>query len=120
MIVGIGLLLGGPTLLRFAVAAVVVKFAWTLVLPYLLSLLSELSVGGHVMNTTNLMIGSGFVIGPLLGGLLTDAAGGGFTVLLTVSALGMGLSLLLVLLARPVGAVPAADPPVGGARPVGA
>ena len=68
MALSIGLLFGSPALIRFAIAAVIFKFAWTFILPYLLSTLSDLSNGGHLMNTTNLMIGSGFSIGPIVSG----------------------------------------------------
>jgi predicted MFS family arabinose efflux permease len=101
MALSVALLFGGPVLLRFAVAAIIFKFAWTFILPYLLSALSDLSTGGHVMNTTNLMIGTGFAIGPLLGGVLIDSAGGGFTGMLTLSLVGVLASLLLILAAYP-------------------
>jgi hypothetical protein len=101
MALSVALLFGGPALLRFAVAALIFKFAWTFVLPYLLSALSDLSAGGHVMNTTNLMIGTGFAVGPLVGGLLIDAAGGGFASMLAFSLGGVLLSMLLIEAAYP-------------------
>jgi MFS family permease len=101
MALSVALLFGGPVLLRFAIAAVIFKFAWTFILPYLLSALSDLSAGGHVMNTTNLMIGTGFAIGPLAGGVLIDAAGGGFTGMLTLSLVGVVLSMALILISYP-------------------
>lgn len=73
MAASIVLLFGAPGLMRFAVAAIVFKFAWTFILPYLLSTLSELGSGGQVMNSTNLMIGSGFAVGPYLSGVLISA-----------------------------------------------
>lgn len=101
MALSVALLFGGPVLLRFAIAAVIFKFAWTFILPYLLSALSDLSAGGHVMNTTNLMIGTGFAIGPLAGGVLIDATGGGFTGMLTLSLVGVVLSMALILISHP-------------------
>jgi len=101
MAVSVALLFGNPALLRFAVAAVIFKFAWTFILPYLLSALADLSAGGHVMNTTNLMIGAGFAIGPLVGGVLIEAAGGGFVGMLGLSVAGVLLSMLLILMAYP-------------------
>lgn len=101
MAVSVALLLGAPGVLRFAAAAVVFKFAWTFILPYLLSVLSDLSSGGQVMNTTNLMIGTGFAIGPVLGGLLIESSGGGFGAMLTVSLVGVVASGVCVLAARP-------------------
>ncbi len=79
MALSIGLLFGSPALVRFAIAAVIFKFAWTFILPYLLSTLSDLSNGGHLMNTTNLMIGSGFSIGPIVSGALIQSGAGSFT-----------------------------------------
>ncbi len=101
MAISVVLLFGAPAAARLAIAAVVFKFAWTFILPYLLSALSELSSGGQVMNTTNLMIGTGFAIGPLLGGVLIQQAGGGFGTMLTMSLIGVLASMGLILAARP-------------------
>ncbi|MGT2462068.1 MFS transporter [Sinomonas atrocyanea] len=91
--VGVSLLFGGPGVVQFAIAAFVFKFAWTFILPYLLSSLSDLGGGGHVMNTTNLMIGGGFAIGPILSGTLIEASGG-FGPMLAVAITGVVLSLV--------------------------
>lgn len=77
MALSVALLLGTPALIQFSIAAIIFKFAWTLILPYLLSTLSTLGTGGQVMNTVNLMIGSGFALGPILAGYLIDAGGFG-------------------------------------------
>ncbi|WP_331726330.1 MFS transporter [Streptomyces sp. NBC_00470] len=107
--VSVLLLFGAPTLLRFAAAAVLFKFAWTWILPYLLSGLSQLGGGSdHVMTTTNLMIGGGFLIGPLLAGRLS--AGGDFTPMLTLSAVSVLISMGLALGARPRATAPALAP----------
>ena len=90
--VAVSLLFGGPGVVQFAIAAMVFKFAWTFILPYLLSSLSDLGGGGHVMNTTNLMIGAGFAIGPILSGLLIQSSGG-FTSMLAVALVAVVLSL---------------------------
>jgi predicted MFS family arabinose efflux permease len=90
--VGVSLLFGGPGVVQFAIAAFVFKFAWTFILPYLLSSLSDLGGGGHVMNTTNLMIGGGFAIGPILSGVLIESSGG-FGAMLAVAIAGVVLSL---------------------------
>ncbi|RKT87799.1 Predicted arabinose efflux permease, MFS family [Saccharopolyspora antimicrobica] len=87
----IALLFGAPGLARFAVAAVVFKFAWTFLLPNLLTALAGLSSGTQVMNSTNLMIGGGFAIGPYLAGALVDATGG-HTTMLAVSLAAVLLS----------------------------
>lgn len=92
------LLFGAPTLIRFAVAAMLFKFAWTFVLPYLLSGLSALSSGTYVMSTTNLMIGAGFAVGPLTAGYLIDRSGG-FSMMLMVSFTAMVSSTIFAALA---------------------
>lgn len=70
------LLLGTPALTRFVIAAVLFKFSWTFVLPFLFAGLSRLSTRPYVMSTTNLMIGAGFAGGPVLAGALIDGSGG--------------------------------------------
>jgi predicted MFS family arabinose efflux permease len=98
MAVGIALLFGNPGLVHFAIAAVIFKFAWTLILPYLLSSLSDL--GGHqMMTTTNLMIGTGFALGPVISGALIEA-GGGFTGMITFSLVAIVASFLCVLMVQ--------------------
>jgi predicted MFS family arabinose efflux permease len=100
MAMSIALLIGTPALVRFAFAAVIFKFAWTFILPYLLSTLSDLSNGGHLMNTTNLMIGGGFSIGPIVSGALIQSGGGTFTGMLTFALVGVLASLAFVLIAQ--------------------
>lgn len=97
MALSVVLLFGRPGILRFAVAAIIFKFAWTFILPYLLATLADLSSHGHVMNTTNLMIGTGFAIGPVLSGVLIERAGGGFSTMLLASTVGVLLSMALAL-----------------------
>lgn len=87
------LLLGGPAMIRFAVAAIAFKFAWTFILPYLFAGLSSLSTGPHVMSTTNLMVGIGFALGPMVAGYLIDITGG-YTAMLVVGSLAMAMSML--------------------------
>lgn len=100
MAVSIVLLFGAPALIRFAIAAVIFKFAWTFILPYLLSTLSSLSSGGHLMNTTNLMIGTGFSIGPIVSGALIQSGGGSFTGMLIFALTGVLASCAFVLVAQ--------------------
>jgi predicted MFS family arabinose efflux permease len=95
MALSVALLFGAPGLIRFAIAAVIFKFSWTFILPYLLSTLSDLG-GGHVMSTVNLMIGTGFAIGPLLGGVLIQSSGGGFTGMLGVAFGGVLASMACI------------------------
>ncbi|GAB3187148.1 MFS transporter [Nesterenkonia suensis] len=105
MAVSVLMLVGSPGLWRFAVAAVVFKFVWTLILPYLLATLADLGSGGQVMNTTNLMIGSGLALGPLISGFLIESTGG-FGAMLLVSAAGVFVSGLLVMVVHPRRAEP--------------
>jgi predicted MFS family arabinose efflux permease len=89
----VALLFGLSGVVQFAAAAMVFKFAWAFILPYLLSSLADLgNGGGHVMNTTNLMIGTGFAIGPALSGVLIEASGG-FAGMLTVACACVLVSL---------------------------
>jgi predicted MFS family arabinose efflux permease len=88
------LLLGGPSLIQFVTAAVIFKFAWTLILPYLLSTLSTIGSGGQVMNTVNLMIGGGFALGPVIAGVFIDSTG--FTGMLVFSAACLIASFLFI------------------------
>lgn len=100
MSISVALLFGTPGLARFAMAAVIFKFAWTFILPYLLSTLADLSGGGHIMNTTNLMIGAGFAIGPVVSGALIQSAGGAFTGMLMLGVVGVLTSLVCILTAQ--------------------
>lgn len=100
LIAGIALLIRDPLLLRFAVAAVLFKFTWTFVLPFILARVAGLDNNGKLMNNINLVIGGGMAIGPTLAGYLIESSGG-FDALL-IGALGCALlSLLLILLASP-------------------
>ena len=90
----VGLLFGTPGLIRFAMAAVIFKFAWTFILPYLLSTLSDLG-SGNIMIAVNLVIGTGFAIGPVLGGTLIESSAG-FNGLLAVALVGLLLSMAAV------------------------
>ncbi|CAI0990553.1 Major Facilitator Superfamily [Serratia quinivorans] len=100
LLAGIVLLTREPLLLRFAVAAVLFKFTWTFVLPFILARVAGLDNNGTLMNNINLVIGGGMAIGPTLAGYLIESSGG-FDALL-VGALGCSvLSLLLILLASP-------------------
>ncbi len=96
MAASVVLLFGAPGVARFAVAAIVFKFAWTFILPYLLSSLSNLSSGGQVMNSTNLMIGSGFAVGPYVSGVLIGSSGG-FDEMLVLATVGVLLSMACVM-----------------------
>ena len=89
----VAMLVGLTGAVQFALAAILFKFTWTFILPYLLSSISDLDASGQLMNTTNLMIGTGFAVGPLLGGILIEATGG-FTAMLAVACVGALVSML--------------------------
>lgn len=95
MTAAVALLLGAPGLARFLLAAVLFKFAWTFVLPYLLSALAVLPGGGHTMNTANLMIGGGFALGPIVAGALSND--GSFAGMLLVSCAVLLLASVLTV-----------------------
>lgn len=100
LIAGIALLFQAPLLLRFALAAVLFKFTWTFVLPFILARVAGLDNNGKLMNNINLVIGGGMAIGPTLAGYLIESSGGFDTLL--IGALGSALlSLLLISLASP-------------------
>ncbi|MET3934836.1 hypothetical protein [Arthrobacter sp. OAP107] len=52
------------------------------------------------MNTTNLMIGTGFSIGPIVSGALIQSGGGSFTGMLIFALTGVLGSSALVLMAN--------------------
>ncbi|TWS24010.1 MFS transporter [Tsukamurella sputi] len=91
----VALLFGAPALARFLVAAILFKFAWTFVLPYLLSAIAALPGGGQTMNTANLMIGGGFALGPIVAGALSND--GSFAAMLAFSCATLLLALVLAV-----------------------
>ncbi|MBO1807715.1 MFS transporter [Serratia ureilytica] len=100
VLASVALLVGQPLLLRFALAALLFKFTWTFVLPFILARVAGLDNDGKLMNGINLVIGGGMAIGPTLAGYLIESSGG-FNALL-FGALGCALlSLLLISLAAP-------------------
>ncbi|CAM0555337.1 hypothetical protein EHLJMEHL_04926 [Vreelandella titanicae] len=89
-------LMGHPGMARFVIAALVFKFTWTFILPFALASLAELDPSGRLMNSVNLVIGSGLATGPLLAGQLIEAQGHHTGMLLGAAAAGL-LSLALIL-----------------------
>ncbi len=100
MLVAVSLLFGVQSVLQLAVAAVIFKFAWPWTLPFLLSTLADLDRAGRASNLSNLVIGGGFAIGPLVAGRLVESTGG-YTALTTMSVLALLASLILILFAQP-------------------
>ncbi|WP_080943261.1 MFS transporter [Pseudomonas marginalis] len=94
------LLLGQPTLMRFALAALLFKFTWTFILPLILACLADLDHSGKLMNASNLVIGGGLAIGPAIAGRLIEISGS-FTALLIGGAVITLLSLAMILASRP-------------------
>lgn len=100
MTLAVLLLAGVPGLLRFIVAALIFKFTWTFVLPYLMSTLSDLDRTGSLVNLANVCIGGGFALGPFIGGRLVENSGG-YGTLIALSVALLLLSLVLIVAAQP-------------------
>ncbi|WP_394159834.1 MFS transporter [Galactobacter valiniphilus] len=111
------LLFGAPGLVRFALSAILFKIAWSWLLPFLLAAVSRVG-GAQVMNSTNLMIGSGLAAGPILAGAIIDATGGFSTMLIvSIAILAVSVSCSVVVMRAPAAAAaPAAEPELAGAR----
>jgi len=102
MIVALAMLLGGPTLLRFSVAAYAFKCAWTFVLPFILASVSQLDRSGRLMTTVNMTIGAGLAIGPGIAGAIIQATGG-FQQMLIAALATLILAFVLILPAARAG-----------------
>lgn len=96
MTVSVLLFIGAPYAVRFAIAAILFKFAWTFALPFIMSSLADLPRSDHVMNSFNLMNGVGGAIGPALGGVLV-ARTGSLDLMLIIGAIGLGLTIVCAL-----------------------
>ncbi|MCE7796695.1 hypothetical protein LWE61_08990 [Sphingobium sufflavum] len=95
----VALLLHEPSLLRFGAAACLLKGASTFTLPFILGRVAALDPGGRLMGLTNMAIGGGLAIGPLLaGGVIQHAGGLPAMISLTLFFL-LGSTLLLLALA---------------------
>jgi len=93
------LLLGEPNLFRFALAALLFKYAWTFVLPFILATLASFDRQGRLMSTVNLVIGGGLALGPMIAGPVLESSLGMSAVLLG-SACCLVLSCLALLLSH--------------------
>lgn len=100
LIASVLLLSRNPLLIRFTLAAVMFKFTWTFVLPFILARVSVLDNNGKLMNSINLVIGGGMAIGPTLAGYLIESSGGINALLIGALSCAL-LSLLLISLASP-------------------
>lgn len=93
------LLLGTPDALRFAIAALLFKYTWTLVLPFILATLADLDQHGRLMNSANLVIGGGLAMGPAIAGPVLESRLGMSAVLLG-SACCLLLSFFVLMFSR--------------------
>jgi predicted MFS family arabinose efflux permease len=99
MAAAVVLLMGRPDIGRFAVAALLFKYAWTFVLPFILATLASFDQRGRLMSTVNLVIGGGLALGPMLAGPILERAEGMGPVLLG-SACCLLLSCLMLMLGQ--------------------
>lgn len=99
MIVGI-VMLFSPDSTSFSIAAFSFKFAWTFSLPFILATLAKLDRNGQVMNLSNLVMGGGIAIGPMIAGLMIEQFGS-FSAALTFALILALASLFLTLFLQP-------------------
>lgn len=102
LILSIVLLISHPLLLRFALAAVLFKFTWTFVLPFILARVAGLDNSGRLMNSINLVIGGGMAAGPALAGTLLQHFSSADALLAAAGGCAL-LSAGLILAASPAG-----------------
>ncbi len=100
MIVAVLLLVGLPGLVRFATAAMLFKFVWTFVLPFVLASVADLDRDGRLMSTTNLVIGGGLAVGPAIAGQLLARSDGYTTTMLATGVAFLLLSFVAIMTAR--------------------
>lgn len=89
-------LVGAPELARFAIAAALLKGASNFTLPFILGRTSRLDRDGRLMGITNMAIGGGLAIGPLITGRVIEATGD-FSALIGLTLAWLAASALLVL-----------------------
>lgn len=92
------LLADSPQLGRFALAALLFKFTWTFVLPFILARVARLDRDGRLMNSINLVIGGGMALGPAIAGALLQHFPG-TTALLAGAGLCAIASFILIVAA---------------------
>lgn len=98
MLISVFLLFGRPYILLFAVSALIFKFNWTFIVPFLLAVLAENDSTGHMMNSANLLLCTGLAIGPIIGANLLENF---YEIpgLLIVSSICIVLSMCFILIA---------------------
>ena len=102
LIVSVGLLVGQPLLARYAIAALLFKFTWTFVLPFILARVAGLDNSGRLMNSINLVIGGGMAAGPGLAGVLLQHFASADPLLAAAGVCAL-LSLILIVAASAAG-----------------
>jgi predicted MFS family arabinose efflux permease len=107
--VGLLALVHEPALARFVVAACLLKGASNFTLPFILGHTARLDRDGRLMGFTNMAIGGGLAIGPLITGRLIEATGG-LAALIALTFAWLAASALLVLSIGSRRARPAATP----------
>jgi len=104
MAVSVALLFGIPGVLRFTLSAIIFKYVWTFVLPFIVSCIADMDRNGQLVNSMNLVIGGGLAIGPAIAGrmLQADTALGwmGMSGMLTFSVICLVLSFALLMGSR--------------------
>ncbi len=102
LIASVLLLTGHPLLVRYAIAALLFKFTWTFVLPFILARVAALDNSGRLMNSINLVIGGGMAAGPALAGALLQHFASANPLLAAAGACAL-LSLILIAAASSAG-----------------
>jgi len=104
MALSVLLLLGIPGVVRFAICAIIFKYVWTFVLPFIVSSIADMDRNGQLVNSMNLVIGGGLAIGPAIAGrmLQPDTALGwvGLPGMLLFSAACLVISWMLLMASR--------------------
>ena len=93
---------GQPLLVRYAIAALLFKFTWTFVLPFILARVAGLDNNGRLMNSINLVIGGGMAAGPALAGALLQHFASADPLLAAAGVCAL-LSLILIVAASAAG-----------------
>jgi len=114
MALSVALLFGIPGVVRFMVAAIIFKYVWTFVLPFIVACIADMDRNGQLVNSMNLVISGGLAIGPAIAGrmLQADTALGwmGMSGMLTFSVTCLVLSFALLSASRYSAAAPSLQP----------
>jgi len=104
MALSVALLFGVPGVVRFTLSAIIFKYVWTFVLPFIVSCIADMDRNGQLVNSMNLVIGGGLAIGPAIAGrmLQADTALGwmGMSGMLAFSVVCLIVSFALLMASR--------------------